>query len=93
MTNVVPMRLPGESKGPGDPEDPMLEQRVARLEEELRSLAKDQQKEFTDIKVKLAGIEGRLSAAPTILQLITVVVTTWSAGAAIVFALLRFSPK
>lgn len=39
--------------------------------------------------VDFGRLEGRLQQLPTTLQLITVLLTTWAAGAAIVFTLLR----
>jgi hypothetical protein len=46
-----------------------------------------------EIKGRVGGLEMRLSAMPTTIQLVVLLTTTWSAGAAIVFALLRFAPK
>jgi hypothetical protein len=46
-----------------------------------------------EIKGRVGGLEMRLSAMPTTIQLVVLLITTWSAGAAIVFALLRFAPK
>ena len=78
----------GQSGGSG-PEDPMLEARVARLEDDM----KDVKASLKSIELSLAEIKGRMSSIPTSFQLMTMVITTWSAGAAIVFTLLRFAPK
>ncbi len=99
--------------GGGGPEDPMLETRVTRLEQDvqemkssLRSieLAVAEMKhlpkaadlaalrsDFAGLKADVAEMRGRLSQMPTLLQLVTVVITTWSAGAAMVFTLLRLA--
>lgn len=53
--------------------------------------------DYAALRADVARIEGRLTNMPTtwqlFLALVTTIVTTWSAGAAIVFALLRFAPK
>jgi uncharacterized coiled-coil protein SlyX len=92
----------GGSAGSG-PEDSMLEQRVARLEEdmkEVKSSLKGIQESLTQIAISIAkldgrmtGLEGRLQAIPSAWQLFVALITTWSAGAAIVFAMIRFAPK
>ena len=76
----------------------MLEQRVARLEEDMRevkSTLKGIEAKLVTIEVAVARIEGRLQGVPSSWQLftalVTTVVATWSAGAAIVFTLLRFA--
>jgi hypothetical protein len=92
--NVFP--FPDEKRvkqgGSGDgPEDPMLE-RVARLEadvSEVKSLLREQGRDLTEIKVSIGRIEGQLKAAPTTVQLLAIVLTTWAAGAAILATLLR----
>jgi hypothetical protein len=105
MTNVI--GFPGERRPPGGggPEDPMLEQRVIRLEEtlsridqrlssieaELKHLPKVS--DYASLKADVAEIKGRLSGMVTPLQLFIAVITTWTAGAAIVFALVKFTAK
>jgi len=42
-----------------------------------------------DINARIASVEGQLKAMPTVLQLFLAIITTWAAGAAIVFALLK----
>ena len=81
----------------------MLEQRVARLEEdvkEIRSTLRSVETKLSsiaesvaEIKGRIGGIEMRLSAMPTTIQLVTLLLTTWAAGAAIVFTALRYAPK
>jgi hypothetical protein len=76
------------------PEDSMLEQRVARLEDDMRELKgvlKDIQRDLVDVRMKVSAIDARLATVPTSLQLLVMMLTTWSAGAAIVFALPRFA--
>jgi hypothetical protein len=89
--------------------DRTLEQRVLRLEEafvrvdqrlitietEIKHLPSAA--DYAALRADIARIDGKLSNMPTTWQLfvalVTTIVTTWSAGAAIVFALLRFAPK
>lgn len=73
-------------KGSG-PEDPMLEQRVAKLEADVSEIKTS----VKSIEVMLAEIKGKLSQSPTWLQLIAVVISTWMAGAGIVMAVIKFS--
>ena len=47
--------------------------------------------DFSSLRADVAEIKGRLSQMPTLLQLTVVVITPWSAGAAMVFTLLRFA--
>ena len=88
----------------------MLEQRVGRLEEDMKdvkSILKVIEASILEIKTELkhvpkmndhgslkaeiAEIKSRVSQMPTVLQLVVTIITTWSAGAAIVFTLLRMS--
>jgi hypothetical protein len=81
----------GASHG-GGPEDPMIEHRVGRLEEDAKDIKASLRAidgKLNSIEVSLAEIKGRVSQAPTWLQLIGAVLATWAAGAAIVFTLLR----
>jgi chromosome segregation ATPase len=87
------------------PDDPMLEQRVTRLEEtlgrmeqrlngieaELNHLPKAA--DYASLKADIARIEGRLASIPTTVQMPVMLITTWSVGVGIVFAVLRFAPK
>ena len=73
-------------KGSG-PEDPMLEQRVEKLEADVSEIKTS----VKSIEVMLAEIKGKLSQSPTWLQLIGVVISTWMAGAGIVLAIIKFS--
>jgi hypothetical protein len=100
-----------DEKG-GGAENPMLEQRVARLEDDMRdiksALGRIEQRlagiegelkhlpkaaDYATIKADVARVDGRLVNMPTTWQLFTALITTWAAGAAIVFTLLRFVPK
>jgi hypothetical protein len=87
----------------GGPEDPMLEQRVARLEEDVKEIKVTLRgleaklssigEAVAEIKGRIGGLEMRLSAMPTTIQLVTLLLTTWAAGAAIVFTIVRLAPK
>lgn len=69
----------------------MLEQRVGRLEDDMKELKAG----LKAVEVTLARLDGRISQLPTawtmFTAIITTVVATWGAGAAIVFTLLRFA--
>jgi hypothetical protein len=82
----------------GGPEGPMLEQRVARLEQILERLEPKiteilltgaKQVGIQKLQIELAEARGRVSMLPTWWMLIVALVATWSAGAGIVFALLK----
>jgi hypothetical protein len=92
--NIFP--FPDEKRvkqgGSGDgPEDRLIE-RVARLEadlSEIKVLLRDHGRDLTETRVSIGRIEGQLKSAPTIVQLLGIVLATWAAGAAIVATLLR----
>jgi hypothetical protein len=69
-----------------------LKEIVSRLVAIEISLAKIDGR-ITGLEGRLAGIEGRLQAIPSAWQLFVALITTWSAGAAIVFAMIRFAPR
>jgi uncharacterized coiled-coil protein SlyX len=87
----------------------MLDQRVARLEATLERIepkiselllvgAKQTelhkvQLDLAELKGRVAGLESRLATVPSTTQLVLWLLTTWSAGAAIVFALIRNAAK
>ena len=95
--------------GGSGPEDPMLDQRVARLEATLERIepkiselllvgAKQTdlhkvQLDLAELKGRVAGLESRLATVPSTTQLVLWLLTTWGAGAAIVFTVIRYSPK
>src|SRR5579863_803745 len=58
---------------------------LQRLEPAMRDIAS----KFSDLNSRVAGVEGQLRAMPTFLQLAVALISTWSAGTAIVFALLK----
>lgn len=64
-----------------------IEASAATMLAELREL---KSKDVADLRTKLSFVEGRLHGMPNTWQLLTIVLTTWAAGAAIVFTLLRF---
>ena len=88
----------------------MLEQRVARLEEDIKDVKSTlkgieaaileiktdlkhvpKMNEYASLRAEIGEIKGRVSQMPTLLQLVVTIITTWSAGAAIVFTLLRMA--
>ena len=82
----------------GGPEGPMLEQRVARLEQILERLEPKiteilltgaKQTDIQKLQVEFAEARGRVSMLPTWWMLIVALVATWSVGAGIVFALVK----
>jgi hypothetical protein len=77
-----------------------IEAQLAELKSQLAQTAKAT--DVAEIKGQLAQmpkatdfgrLEGRLQQLPTTLQLVTVLITTWAAGAAIVFTLLRITGR
>ena len=71
----------------------MLEQRVSRLEEDIRDIKaslKSIDAKLSSIDVSVAEIKGRISQFPTWLQLLVALIAAWGAGAAIVAATVRF---
>jgi archaellum component FlaC len=84
--------------GPSDSEKwSSLEYRVERLEDDMADVKATLNsieaklggvaEAVAEIKGRVGGLEMRLSAMPTTIQLVVLLITTWSAGAAIVFAL------
>jgi hypothetical protein len=105
VAEIVPLRGDRGGTDDGGPEDPMLEQRVTKLENaferieqrlvgietELKHLPKAT--DYASIKADIARIEGRLTNVPTTLQMLVMLITTGSVGVGIVFTVLRFAPK
>ena len=58
---------------------------LQRLEPAIRDVGS----KFSDLNARIAGVEGQLRAMPTFLQLLVALISTWAAGTAIVFALLK----
>ena len=89
MGDVVSMNPPGSS----GPQDPVLEQRVARLERDVSEI-KDDVKRILDLITRtredVAEIRGALSRIPTLPQFWAMIVSTWVAGAGIVVLAFRF---
>jgi hypothetical protein len=91
VSNIVPFPPDGFRTGGGGPEDPMLEQRVARLEDDM----KDVKTSLKSIEITLAKIEGRLTgfdarfaSLPTTWTMLGIIFTTWAIGSGIlIFAL------
>jgi hypothetical protein len=91
--------FPGERKptgGSGGPDDPMLEQRVTRLEEDMREVKtalRSIENKLGSIEVSIAriegrigGIESRLQNLPTTWQTISILAVLLFGVAGIVFA-------
>lgn len=49
------------------------------------------QLDVAEMKGRLGGVEARLASIPTTPQLVLWLLTTWGAGAAMVFAIVRFA--
>ena len=74
----------------------MLEQRVARFEADINDIKaslRSIETKLNSIGESVAEIKGKISQAPTWIQLLIALIATWGAGAAIVAALIRFAPK
>jgi hypothetical protein len=100
-TNVVsfPATLTTSSGGSG-PEDPMIEQRVARIEDDMKDIKTSLKSIETklssidvsvaEMKGRVAGVEMRLSAMPTSWQLMTFTVGAILGSAGLAFTIARF---
>jgi hypothetical protein len=91
MGDLVPF---GPSKGGSGPEDPMLERRVDRLEDDVREIKND----LSDIKQILARLEGRfdaldakIDARPTIWALTVALVSAVLASGGLALAIARIA--
>ncbi len=51
------------------------------------------QLDIAEMKGRLAAVDARLASVPTTTQLVLWLLTTWGAGAAIVFTVVRFAGK
>jgi hypothetical protein len=69
----------------GSSEMDRIDAALQRLEPAIRDISS----KFSDLNARIAGVEGQLRAMPTFLQLLVALISTWAAGTAIVFALLR----
>jgi hypothetical protein len=73
-----------------------LEEDMTDVKASLRSIETKVDKlveGVAEIRGKISGIEGRLSQAPTWIQLLVALIATWGAGAAIITAAVRFVAK
>ena len=82
-----------------------LEKRVERVENRLASIEvllseikgqlsqMPKGNDFATIRADVARVDGRLSQFPTTWQLLAMVISTWAAGAAIVFTVVRFAAR
>jgi hypothetical protein len=71
----------------GGPEGPTLERLEPKITEIL--LTGSKQADVQKIQVELAELRGKVSMLPTWWMLVVALVATWSAGAGIIFALLK----
>jgi hypothetical protein len=93
----------GEGGGGGSGGN-MLERRVAKLENDMQEVKASlkvieaavaeiknlpKMADYMSIKTDLAEVKGKLSQSPTWIQMITLTIATWTAGATIVATLLR----
>jgi hypothetical protein len=98
VNNIVPFPPGGFSTGGsgGGPEDPMLEQRVARLEDDMKdvkSSLKSIELSLAEIKGRLTGIDARFASLPTTSTMLTIVFATWGIGSGILFFALNVLKK
>ena len=68
-----------------------IDQRLASIEGELKHFPKAT--DYASLRADIAEIKGRVGSMVTSWQLFTALITTWTAGAAIVFTLVKFAPK
>ena len=69
-----------------------IDAKVDRIDEALRRLEpaiREVSLRFSDLNARIASVEGQVKALPSSLQLFLALITTWSAGTAVVFALLK----
>ncbi len=83
--NAGQIRLAPPPSGSG-PNFPDLEARMSQLETKVDRIDQTTR----SIEISLAEIKGKLSQAPTWIQLLVALLATWGTGAAIVAALTRF---
>jgi hypothetical protein len=92
LVDVVPFpgQRAGRSEGSGQ-EDPMLEARVGRLEDDMKdvkSSLKSIEISLAEIKGRLTGIDARFASLPTTWTMLTITFATWGIGSGIlIFAL------
>lgn len=92
--NVVQGPFPGDSKGRGGggPEDPILEAREGRLEDDMKDVKadlKEVRRELRDMHGDLREIKGMLQRTPDVTQMWRMVIGTWIAGAGVVALMVR----
>lgn len=68
-----------------------LDVQLAEIKGQLSQMPKAS--DWATLRAEIAEIKGKVSNIPSTWQLVPLLLTTWAAGAAIVFALLRFSAK
>ncbi len=94
MSKVIPFR--GERSGGDGPEDPMLEQRVARLEEDVREIRRSTS-EMNDrmgrMEIGIAKIQARIEMLPTIWTFVVALIATVFTAVGVVIAVISaFQP-
>jgi hypothetical protein len=90
---MLEQRVAGLESGMKDIQATLLKvnERLLGIETELKHLPKAT--DYGALRADIAEVKGRLATSPTMWQLLTMVISTWAAGAAIVFAILRFGVK
>jgi hypothetical protein len=68
-----------------------LEVSISKIDGTLGQMPKAT--DFANLRADIAEVKGRLSNTPTFLQTLTMTISTWVAGAAIVFAVFKFGVK
>ena len=103
--NVVHWKSKSGDGGPKGPEGPIVEERVIRLEQKVDRIEQllgqltpkiteilltgAKQADVYKMQVELAEVKGKVSMLPTWWMLAVTLIATWSAGAGIVFALVK----
>ncbi len=67
-----------------------LEPKITEAAAVRADLAEIRTKDIADIRSRLAFLDGRIQGMPATWQLVTIILTTWSVGTALIFAMLGF---
>ena len=100
-TNVVSFTK-SRGGGGGGPDDPVLEERVARLELILARLEpkitelllvgakqadlQNIRADLAELKGRFSGLEARIAALPSVWMILTIILTTWAIGSGILIS-------
>jgi hypothetical protein len=101
MGEVV--NIPGGRGGGEGSGYPTIEQRVSRLEDDIRgikdALARieaaqaNMARGILELRTDVAFIKGRLQGMPSTWQLLAIVLMTWTLGTGLLFAVVRFGTR